>query len=65
MNKTDAQTQVQTLRRLIREYIDCVTGWSPGNCNALRNAVKSIAASMSSELARDALRLIGTEDYEP
>ena len=62
---TSQEANVQTLRRLIREYIDCVTGWSPGDCNALRNAVRSIAKSINTELARDALTLVEAEGYEP
>ena len=57
-------TQVQTLRRLLREYIECVVGIVPGDCEALRNAVRSIATSMNNELARDALRIIEA-GYEP
>jgi len=64
MPSTLTQVQAQTLRRLLKEYLDCITGWSPGNCEVLRNAVKSIATSMNGELARDALRLIEA-DYEP
>jgi len=61
---TSQETTVQTLRRLLKEYLDCVTGWSPGNCEVLRNAVRSIASSINGELARDALRLIEA-GYEP
>jgi len=41
-----------------------VVGIVPGDCEALRNAVRSIATSMNNELARDALRIIEV-GYEP
>jgi hypothetical protein len=53
------------LKRLLREYIECVAGFRPGDCEALRSAVKSIATSMNNELARDILRLIEGDGYEP
>lgn len=53
------------LRRLVREYIDCVTGFALGDCEALARAIRSIAASMNGELARDALRIIEGGGYEP
>jgi len=62
--QSSLEAKAQTLKRLLREYLDCVTGWSPGDCNALRNAVRSIASSINGELARDALRLIEA-GYEP
>ena len=66
MNKTDAQTQVQTLRQLLREYIECRTGIVPGNCGELAKAIRRIAKSVNRrQLIEDALMLIGTEDYEP
>gem|GEM_PF-6793308 len=58
-------TQTQTLKRLLKEYLECVTGFRVGNCEELRNAVKSIAKSIDGELARDALRLIEGDGYEP
>jgi len=45
--------------------LECVTGFRVGNCEELRNAVKSIAKSIDGELARDALRLIEGDGYEP
>jgi len=66
MNKTDAQTQVQTLRQLLREYIECKAGFRTGNCGELARAIRRIAKSMNRrQLIEDALMLIGTEDYEP
>jgi len=65
MPSTLTQVQAQTLRRLLREYLDCITGWSPSNCEVLRNAVRSLASSVNGELARDALRLVEAEGYEP
>ena len=56
---------VQTLRRLLREYIECVVGIVPGDCEALRNAVKSVASLVGGELGRDALMLVEAEGYEP
>ena len=51
------------LRRLIREYIECVT--TSGDCESLRGAVRSVASSVGGELGRDALRLIEVGGYEP
>jgi len=59
------KTQVQTLKRLLREYLECVAGWSPSNCEELRNAIRSITKSMGGELSRDALRIIEADGYEP
>jgi len=53
------------LRRLLREYLECVAGWSPSNCEELRNAVRSVASSIDGELSRDALRIIEADGYEP
>jgi len=61
---TSQEAKAQTLRRLIREYIECVVGIVPGDCEALRNAVRSVALSMGGELARDALRIVES-DFEP
>jgi len=58
-------TQTQTLKRLLKEYLECTSSWTPGDCEELRKSIKSIATSMSSELARDALRLIEGDGYEP
>jgi hypothetical protein len=63
LNKTQVQTQV--LRRLLKEYLECVTGFRVGNCEELRNAVRSVASSMGGELSRDALRIIEGGGYEP
>lgn len=52
------------LRRLVREYIECVTGFRPGDCDVLRSAVKSIASGVNGELGRDALRIVES-DFEP
>jgi len=57
--------QAQVLRRLVKEYIDCVTGFALGDCEALARAIRSIATSMNDELARDALRIIEGGGYEP
>jgi len=59
------KTQVQTLKRLLREYLECVTGFRVGNCEELRNAIRSITKSIDGELSRDALRIIEADDYEP
>jgi len=61
---TSQEANVQTLRRLLREYLECVTGFREGDCEALRNAVRSVASSMGGELARDALRIVES-DFEP
>jgi len=61
---TSQETTVQTLRRLIREYIECVVGIVPGDCEALRNAVRSVASLVGGELGRDALRIVES-DFEP
>jgi hypothetical protein len=53
------------LRRLLKEYLECVAGFRVGNCEELRNAVRSVASSMGGELGRDALRLIEADGYEP
>jgi len=64
--QSSLEAQVQTLRRLLREYIECRTGIVPGNCGELARAIRSIAKSMSRrQLIEDALMLIGTEGYEP
>ena len=42
-----------------------MAGFRVGNCEELRNAVRSIATSMNDELARDALRIIEDGGYEP
>jgi hypothetical protein len=55
----------KTLRRLLREYLECATNWAPGDCEALARAIRSIATSMNDELARDALRIIEGGGYEP
>jgi hypothetical protein len=62
---TQSHAQVQLLRRLVREYIDCVTGFKPGDCEVIRRSVRSVAASVGGELGRDALRIIEVEGYEP
>jgi hypothetical protein len=59
------QFKPQLLRRLIREYIECATGFKPGNCDAIRHAVRSIASSVGGELGRDAIRLIEADGFEP
>ena len=41
-----------------------MVGIVPGDCEALRNAVRSVALSMGGELARDALRIVES-DFEP
>jgi len=60
---TQSHAQVQLLRRLIREYIECVT--TSGDCESLRGTVRSVASSVGGELGRDALRLIEADGYEP
>ena len=62
---TSQEAKAQTLKRLLREYLECVVGIVPGDCEALRNAVRSIAESINTELARDALMLVEVEGYEP
>jgi len=63
---TSQEAQVQTLRRLLRAYIECRTGIVPGDCGELARAIRSIAKSMSRrQLIEDALMLIEVEDYEP
>ena len=59
----ELKPQVQLLRRLIREYIECVT--TSGDCELLRGAVRSIATLVGGELGRDALRLIEADGFEP
>ena len=61
---TSQEAKAQTLRRLIREYIECRTGIVPGDCEALRNAVRSVASLVGGELGRDALRIVES-DFEP
>jgi hypothetical protein len=61
---TSQEAKAQTLRRLIREYIECVVGIVPGDCEALRNAVRSVASLVGGELGRDALRIVES-DFEP
>jgi hypothetical protein len=61
--QAQVQGQVQLLRHLIREYVECVT--TSGDCESLRGAVRSIAALVGGELGRDALRLIESDGYEP
>lgn len=55
----------QNLKRLFKEYIDCITGWTPSDCEEKAREIRRIATSMSNELARDALRLIEGDGYEP
>ena len=63
---TQSSPTVQTLRRLLREYVECKAGFRTGNCGELAKAIRRIAKSMSRrQLIEDALMLIGTEDYEP
>ena len=59
------EANVQTLRKLLREYLECITGFRAGDCEELRNAVRSIASSINNELARDVLRIIEAGGYEP
>jgi hypothetical protein len=55
----------KTLRRLLKEYLECVAGFRVGDCEELRNAVRSVASSIDGELSRDALRIIEADGYEP
>jgi hypothetical protein len=48
----------------VKEYIDCVTGFAPGDCEVVRRSVRSIAALVGGELGRDALRIVES-DFEP
>jgi len=41
-----------------------VVGIVPGDCEALRNAVRSVASLVGGELGRDALRIVES-DFEP
>ncbi len=50
---------------MVKEYIDCVTGFAPGDCEVARRSVRSVAALVGGELGRDALRLIEADGYEP
>jgi len=62
---TSQEAQAQTLRRLIREYIECVTGFRMGDCEALGRSISSIAESMSGQLAGDALNIVNDSAYTP
>jgi hypothetical protein len=61
---TQSSPTVQTLRRLLREYLECLAGFRAGDCEALRNAVRSVASLVGGELGRDALRIV-EGDFEP
>ncbi|WP_066795152.1 hypothetical protein [Caldivirga sp. MU80] len=61
---TTSLNKTQTLKRLFKGYIDCITGWAPGDCEALAKEIERIATSMNNELARDALRIIESGGYE-
>jgi len=63
MPSTLNQVQAQTLRHLIREYIECVVGIVPGDCEALGRSISSIVESMSEQLAGDALNIVNDGAY--
>jgi hypothetical protein len=64
--QSSLEAKAQTLKRLLREYIECKAGFRTGNCGELARAIRRIAKSMNRrQLIEDALMLIGTEDYEP
>ena len=63
---TQSSPTVQTLRRLLREYIECKAGFRTGNCGELARAIRRIAKSMNRrQLIEDALMLVEVEGYEP
>jgi hypothetical protein len=63
---TSQEAKVQTLRQLLREYIECKAGFRTGNCGELAKAIRRIAKSMNRrQLIEDALMLVEVEDYEP
>ena len=62
---TQSSLETQTLRHLIREYIECVTGFRTGDCETLGRSISSIVESMSGQLAGDALNIVNDNAYTP